>query len=463
MNTEPRSATAKIVTYSAPAGEAGSEYRVTVNGQPVDVYEARTQHHDKRYFFACFDFAGDIEVEVTSPVSLAEAVVRPEGRGIAVLAKSADSLKLAAARPFGISIERDGQNSPLLLFGNPLETDMPVPGDPGVVYFGPGIHSPGKIELTSNQTLYVAGGAVVKGGVEARGENIRILGRGIIDGSDYPHGGGPTRFMITFEKCRNVTMRDVIVRGSWLFTIAPCGCDRVTIKNVKLCGSRVDNDDGIDIINSSDVTIEDCFLRTDDDCIAVKGLLGYEDKGCERIRIANCAFWTDRANIFRIGYESDAATMRDMVARDIDVLHFPGDERPPDTFWSNWVFYLQPSNNMPMSRLRFEDFRVNAPGANNLIKAQPMICKGWGNVTDGRFATREYTEPGRCVEDVVFRDIRVTGVPGVHPGCVYIRGVDAEHTVENVTIENLDRLGEPLAADSPDVTIGPHTSNICFA
>jgi polygalacturonase len=31
--------------------------------------------------------------------------------------------------------------------------------------------------------------------------------------------------------------------------------DRVAIRNVKICGSRVDNDDGIDLINSSDVTI----------------------------------------------------------------------------------------------------------------------------------------------------------------------------------------------------------------
>ena len=463
MNAKSCSAETRVVTYPAPAEEAiHDEYRVMVNGQPVAVYGAKTQHHDKRYFFAYFDFAGTVEIEVTSVASLAETVIRPEGQGVTLIAKSAESLTLAATRPFGISVEPDGQNSPLLLFGNPLETDAPNPGDPGVVYFGPGVHRPGKIELTDNQTLYVAGGAVVKGGVEARGDNILILGRGIIDGSDYPHGSGPTRFMVTFETCRNVTMRDVIVRGSWLFTIAPCGCAGVAIRNVKICGSRVDNDDGIDLINSSDVTIEDCFVRTDDDCIAVKGLLGYEGKACERIRIARCAFWADRANIFRIGYESDAEAMRDISAHDIDVLHFVSDERPPDTFWSHWVFYLQPSNNMPMSRLRFADFRVNAGGSNNLIKAQPMLCRGWGKVTDGHFASHEYTVPGQCVEDLVFQDIRVTGAPGGHPGCVYIHGVDAQHPVENVTIENLDRFGEAVAADSPDVNVGPHARNIRF-
>ena len=46
--------------------------------------------------------------------------------------------------------------------------------------------------VTNDQTLYLAGGAVVKGGVLAQGENIRIVGRGILDGSDYEWRKGPT-------------------------------------------------------------------------------------------------------------------------------------------------------------------------------------------------------------------------------------------------------------------------------
>jgi len=463
MGSRRNPAAAQVVTYPAPAEElARSDYAVTVNGRPVDVYLAKTQHHDKRYFFASFDFAGEIEVEVTSPVSLADAVVRPASSGVTLRAKSAGSLTFSAARPFKVSVERDGENSPLLLFGNPLETDVPRADDPGVVYFGPGIHAPGKIELTSNQTLYVAGGAVVKGGVEAHGENITVRGRGIIDGSDYAHGGGPIRFMLTFEKCRNLLLKDVTVRGSWLFTIAPCGCDHVVIDNVKICGSRVGNDDGIDIINSADVLVNDCFLRTDDDCIAVKGLGGYDGKACERIRVTHCSFWTDRANIFRIGYESDTAAMRDIVAEDIDVLHCVSDERPPETFWSNWVFYLQPSNNMPMAGLRFEDFRINAPGQNNLAKVQPMVCKGWQDTAGGHFASWDYKEPGQCVRDCVFRNLRLSGNATGHPGRVFVSGVDAQHPVADVTFENVTRFGEPLMADSADVIIGPHASGVRF-
>lgn len=454
----------QLVTYPAPEGEAvSSDYHVQVNGRPVDVYLAKTQHHDKKYFFATFDFSGHVDVRVTASASLEKAVILPESCGIVPSLKTAGMLEFTARQPFRISIERDGMNSPLLLFGNPVEEHAPQQGDPGVVYFGPGSHKPGKIRLTSNQTLYVAGGAVVKGGVEAHGENIKILGRGIMDGSDYPHGAGPTRFMLHLDTCQNVIVQDVIVRGAWLFTIAPCGCDGVTIDNVKICGSRVDNDDGIDPINSSHVAVRNCFVRTDDDCIATKGIGGYGKKDCADIAITGCALWTDRANIFRIGFESESGAMQDITARNIDVLHFHADHRPPDTFWSECVFYLQPSGNMPLRRLQFEDIRINADGNDTfLIKVLPMRCQVWGRVELGNFITWDYKDPGQYVKDCSFKNIRLTGKAGDRRGLIYVAGADAQHTVENVIFENIVRFGTPTSATSPEVLIGPHTRNIRF-
>ena len=56
---------------------------------------------------------------------------------------------------------------------------------PDVLYFGPGVHRPGLIELKTNQTLYIAEGAVVHSRVCARhADHIRILGKGILDCSE---------------------------------------------------------------------------------------------------------------------------------------------------------------------------------------------------------------------------------------------------------------------------------------
>jgi len=454
----------QVVTYPAPIGEANTfEYQVTVNGKPVDVYQAHTQHHDKRYFFASFDFFGPVEICVTSAVSLQAVQVLPHAAGVTWRLVEDGTLVLAAEQPFRIAIERDGENSPLLLFGNAMEIVAPSPDDPAVVYFGPGVHTPGKITLTSNQTLYLAGGAVVKGGIEASGEHIRICGRGILDGSDWGHFAGPTTFMIGLERCRNVTVQDIVLRGSWGFTLVPCGCDEVTITNVKLCGARVDNDDGIDPINSSHVTIRDCFLRTDDDCIAIKGLAAYGNKACEQITVENCCFWTDRANIFRIGYESDAAAMRDITARNIDVIHFGADDRPADAYWSTWVFCLQPSNNMPMTDVTFDDFRLHAAGENNnLIKILPMRTNGidWheGKIIVGE----EYAQPGKCVHHVLFRNIRMDGPAKDLPARIYIAGADAEHTVSDIVLEDVTVFGKAVQADAPEVFVGKYASDIEF-
>ena len=63
---------------------------------------------------------------------------------------------------------------------------VPKAGDPNVLYFGPGVHRPGKIELKSGETVYIAGGAVVYTAIGGRGvSGVRILGRGIIDTSEF--------------------------------------------------------------------------------------------------------------------------------------------------------------------------------------------------------------------------------------------------------------------------------------
>ena len=156
------------------------DYRVWAGGRKVDVYTARVLappfagkqwDFGGNYAFANFDLAGEVDVRITSTRSLRNVVLRPAG--VKTRLEDDHTLLVSLPGPRKISIEPDGKKGPLLLFANPLEKDPPKPDAPGVIYFGPGVHKPGKIELGSNQTLYLAGGAVVKGGVIARGEKTR--------------------------------------------------------------------------------------------------------------------------------------------------------------------------------------------------------------------------------------------------------------------------------------------------
>ena len=185
----------EVTVCKAPEGEQlSTAYRVTVDGTSVPVYTARSVHGGD-YAFAMFDFTGKVTVAVTvryeSGPNLTRAMIRPKSARIASHMQG-DALTFELDTPHKLSIEPDGINGPLLLFAGRPENNPPKEADPNVVYFGPGIHKPGRIVLKAGQTLYLAGGAVVKGAIIAhQADHIRISGRGILDGTDWPWLKGP--------------------------------------------------------------------------------------------------------------------------------------------------------------------------------------------------------------------------------------------------------------------------------
>ncbi|MBR6436471.1 MAG: hypothetical protein IKS45_08190, partial [Thermoguttaceae bacterium] len=129
-----------IKTYPAPDGEKTvGAYSVTVNGQEVDVYSAKSQYWDGEYYFASFDFEGAVNVEIQSSFSMAETLVLPAERFGLDVKTDAKSVKFTAEKPFRVSVEPNGRVKPLLLFGNAQEKDAPKDGDPNVIYFAPGV------------------------------------------------------------------------------------------------------------------------------------------------------------------------------------------------------------------------------------------------------------------------------------------------------------------------------------
>jgi hypothetical protein len=454
---------ADVVTYPAPAGEMLSkDYAVEVDGKAVPVYLAQTHWHDKKpYSFAYFDFSGHVSVTVKTDRPLNHLAIRPQKYGFHATTRPGKAT-FEADKPFSISFEPSGTNTPLLLFGNPIELNPPKPGDPNVVYFGPGIHKPVRIDLSAGQTLYIAGGAIVKGAVVSTGDNVRIMGRGVLDGSDWPHSRGPAARMVTPEDGKNIQIRDIVIRGSWNWTVAPSRCDQVMIDNLHICGSRCGNDDGIDPCNSSNVTIRNCFVHTDDDGIAAKGTarLGQEPKATENILVENCTFWVDFANIFRIGAESRAVGLRNFVARDIDVIHSLNPTNP-----RVYIFYIHPEDNMPMENLVFQDIRINGEDPQNLVRITPMV-RSTSRPTAA--STREYRGglrvpgDGPYVHNVIFRNVEIYGERRGAEPVVYLEGLSPLHDVLGVVFDNLLRYGELLTKDSAGIQVGPFVSGVEF-
>ncbi|MHC1762995.1 MAG: glycosyl hydrolase family 28 protein [Verrucomicrobiia bacterium] len=434
-------ASAAVVTYPAPEGEPVSpDYEVRVGDQKVDVYTARVLDppfagkewdFGGPYSFANFDISEPVKVRITSKRPLRGTVVRPESAGATLEVQDDHTLIVALPGPRKVSIEPDGKNGPLLLFANPLEDQKPKAGDPNVLYFGPGIHRPGRIDVRSNQTLYLAGGAVVKGGVLAEGENIRITGRGVLDGSDWEWRKGPTPHVVSIRGT-NVEVSGITIRGASHWTIVPRDSHRVTVRNVKLCGSRVQNDDGINPCNSQDVLITNCFIRSDDDCVALKGLtLSGPNSNVERITVENSILWCDRARIFLLGHESRAPFMRDIVLRNLDIIHF-----------TMTAFLFEPGEEMRLENVLVEDIRVNGEGQRELIRLKPVVNQYMRNKVPG------------YIRDVRFRNVTVTGKAGRY--LIQLSGADDKHDVQDVTLESVEVLGTKVQAGSERLEVGSH-------
>ena len=142
-------------------------------------------------------------------------------------------IKFTLDRPRNLTIEINGSpDKALHLFANPLEEAPPKPGDPGVIYFGPGVHEVTTMTVASGATVYLAGGAVLRvavgkdekpttlkdwSGVKnyrkfmgVRGKGITIRGRGVIDMSPLPWHA---RSGIVMEGAEGVRIEGITILG----------------------------------------------------------------------------------------------------------------------------------------------------------------------------------------------------------------------------------------------------------
>jgi hypothetical protein len=460
--------------------------QVVVNGRPVTVHGAKSckapfpfkvfkagEHPDVRlarpgaaagpaqiaeagnapYAFASFPVTGPVEVEITSALPLDQVQVRPAAAAT-VKGVKGNMLTLSLARPTKVSIEPDGRHGGLLLFADEPETDIPDPDDPKVHYYGPGLHRAGVIDLHDGETLYLAPGAVVEGGICAKNaKDIRILGRGILCGDPWGWRAGPQAHMNMFNEVENLHMEGIVLRCSWQWTLRTLGCKNVTLRNLKLCQGKNLNDDGIDPCSTSDVLIEDCFIRTHDDNISVKAHCD-DRRPSERIEIRHCLHWSDLSRILMVGPESYADRIGDIHMHDCEVIYLG----PPinKTGFGDWdgcapFVCIEAAEDSLMEEILIENVVVHLDEdrhGKDLIKIEPVLNPCCRRDTMG------------TIRNITFRNLECIG-PWQPRICIW--GKDAEHDVRGVHFENFRIAGAPLDASYPQLSISEqYAADITF-
>ena len=199
----------------------------------------------------------------------------------------------------------------------------------GKVHFKQGKWLSGTLILKDNVTLSIDEGTVLQGSpqisdysviepfndgggakmgyffVGAVGaKNIGIEGKGIIDGQGklvrQSGGGGRRPFLLRLVRCEKVSVKDLQLINSTAWTFHLFQSKDVNVSNIKINSVGLNNNDGIDIDGSQDVSIKNCEIVSDDDAICFKATTSM---GCKNVLIEGVSMNT-KCGAIKFGTES---------------------------------------------------------------------------------------------------------------------------------------------------------------
>lgn len=442
-----------------------TDTQIRVNGTECFVYDTNVNHTRQwvssymppmsRTPLTYFDFEGTVEVEVTVPDrDLSEVKISPLSYGIVPeINERAHTVTFTVDTPDAYTVQFG--NSPeraVHIFANALEkeSDIPDKNNPDVIYIEPGEWDIESIMLRKGQTLYLAGGSVVHGIVNANFEqDITVCGRGILDCSQLEGWQGKSASIpLKFDHCSNVTIKDIIVLNPNAWACQAYDSADGVIDGIKIVTSRP-NGDGISLQSCQNYEVKNCFVRTWDDSLVVKNY----DRNSSDISFTHMQLWTDLAQSMEIGYETNKGNQPDAFIRNIqfsDITVINSFHKP--------VISVHNGDDALVEEILFRDITVeheeigsgDADEMPYLIDLSIMQNGNWSTTLE-RGNIRNVT-----IENVNF-------MSGTKNGC-RIQGFDEAHGIENIVFKNVmffDKMVQ--SAEEGDFLIDDNTvTNIQF-
>lgn len=459
----------ELKVYHAPTGAIGKndfEVRVRIPGgewQELFVYEVKLDMHDvRRASMVYFDMRGIVEIEIACLMQNADRVaIRPLSAAVPYAAE-ANRIAITLDRPRKLSIEVNGDRfGNLHLFANPLEEDAPRPDDPGVlplkpaihrtediyrlaaapmettgeppkvIYFAPGMHYLEEtiLRIPSGMTVYIAGGAIVVGSLVCdHAEDVVIRGRGMLHLSDFHRFSAFRGVRIVFSK--RISVEGIILLDPPHYSIYIGRSENIRIRNFKSFSTRGWSD-GIDMMASSDIDIDDVFLRTSDDCIAVYASRWDYRGDTRRVRVRNCVLWADVAHPLMMGthgnHHGSGDVIEDIRFDNIDILEH---HEPQENYWGAMAINAGDKNTI--RGVHYENIRVEEFELGQLVDIRVIWNKDYNPV------------PGSRIENVTFKNISYNGA-NARPNRIY--GYDGDRVVDGVSFVDL-RINGELVTDA---------------
>jgi hypothetical protein len=395
---------------------------------------------------ASFDFEGKVEVCIRyNEGNIDSCKIRPFSDHISWIKKE-NCIRFTLDRPRDFSVEVNGDiYHNLQLFANEMEPT--VKRSKSVIYYGPGYYDLGddSISVPSGKTLYIAGGAYIKGFISVCGvHDVKVIGHGYINPERQQEG-----ILVRYS-------HHVLIDGP-LTTQIPVGqSDSVTIRNAKVM-SWYGWGDGMNVFASQHVYYNHIFCRTSDDCSTIyctrKGYHG----GCRDIRVNDAVYWADVAHPIMIGLHGDIMkneVIEDVVYDNIDVLQ--QNEKQID--YEGCIGINDGDNNL-VQNILFQNIRIEDISEGMLFNFR--VC----------FNKKYCHAPGRGIHHVILRNVSYTGKK---PNISLITGYSSDRDVGDIHFEGLVINGIPVydgmpekpkwykTADFARIYLGEFVNNVSF-
>ena len=447
---------AQVKTYDYPEGKEGLtpmyDFSVLADGQKVKTYQCEVNPHKKVQKASWCQFEaqqGALVQVVKCGEKIKEAVVRPLSKGIKHKQTNDSTIqfRIPAVKDnqgYALEVDINGDREHCLhifVDGKELETfEAPDPDskvdinwqttnnhdvfvqNPRLIYFGPGIHKPhdlpsAEIKIPSGATVYIAPGAVVRARlIVDRAEDVRIIGRGVLL--------SPMRGVeITYSK--NVLVDGLTIINPQHYTVFGGQSEDITIRNVRSF-SRHPWSDGVDMMCCKNITVEDVFLRNNDDAFAIYNHRWWYWGGSENYHIRRATIFNDLAHPFNFGSHGDDRSddgelLHGVWIEDCDILSADSDG----------IMAVRSGDKNRVEDIHFTNIRI-----------EDVVTAALFNI-QVNFSEKYNRAPGNYIRDIWVKDVQFTGDES-HLRPNTIKSYDAQHTVSDLHFENVRVNGRKI-------------------
>lgn len=412
--------------------------------------------------WASFSLNGSVQVQAQrlDKQTIKSCVVRPLSLGIKTQIDGY-KCKFNLTKPAQVSVEIDEGykvtrkisntgyvtkhivKHPLFIFADPVETNRPSAKDPGVIYFGPGIHKIGKsFKIPNNTQVYLAGGAYVIGNMVSESynpSNIVIRGRGILSGygmtetaEENKKWGNHAIDLSKGSKGKGLLIEGITITNPLRSCIV--SYNQVNIRNTKLMSWNHRNDG---IVAGNNSIIENNFVKVMDDNFK----LYYSNQ-----IIRNNVVWQQVTGaVFKFAWSLSGVAQNNQISN-IDIIHsdvftdYPSNEPDrPDLQGKSAIFSAMGfKKGAAFQNNAFRDIRIEEKYPLRLMSLRMVsthvLPSGqttvWGDPNP---------EASKLISNLTFNNINVAGVPQIKSSLYGNSG----GRIRNIAFTNL-KIGNEL-------------------